>query len=160
MNLEIIKVAILTISDSRNKDQDLSGKVINDSLDRDRFTVASYDLVRDDIEEIKSRLAHYTDKLEVNLVLTTGGTGFGRRDVTPEATAEIVDKLVPGLAELIRIEGGKKTPKAFLSRGVSGIRKNTLIINLPGSPKGAKESLEAIMGIIPHAIDMIKGRSH
>ena len=160
MNPGMIKVAILTISDSRNKDQDLSGKVINDFLDSDRFTVVSYDLVCDDIGQIKNKLIHYADELGLDLVLTTGGTGFGQRDLTPEATAEAINKSAPGIAELIRIEGGKKTPKAFLSRGVSGIRKNTLIVNLPGSPKGVKESLEAVRDIIHHAIDMIKGRSH
>lgn len=156
----MIKVAIITISDSRNKKRDLSGRVISGMLNKDIFTVVSYEVVPDELERIKNEIVRCCDKVEVDLLLTTGGTGVGPRDVTPEATNEVIDKKIPGIPELIRIQGAKETERAFLSRAVSGIRKNTLIINLPGSPKGVKESLGAVVNIIIHAIDMIRSKSH
>ncbi len=156
----MIKVAVLTISDSRTKEDDLSGKKILELLDRATFEICDHAVVRDDRGEIAARLTHYADALGVELVLTTGGTGFGPRDVTPEATQQVVDRPVPGIPELIRLEGYKQTDRSFLSRGCAGIRKNTLIINLPGSPKGAGEALAAVLKIIPHAVAMLKGEGH
>ena len=156
----MIKAAILTISSTRTKDNDASGKVIQSLLKDKQFEILAYDIGKDEISEIKNKLLHYTDEIQVDLILTTGGTGLGPLDITPEATSQIIEKPVPGISELIRMQGLKKTDRAILSRGISGIRKDTLIINLPGSPKGAKESLEAVISIIPHAIDMLKGRGH
>ncbi len=96
----------------------------------------------------------------MDFVFTTGGTGFGHRDITPEATSQVIEKIIPGIPELMRLEGLKKTRNAMLSRGISGIRKNTIIINLPGSPKAVKESLAAILNILPHALEMLRGASH
>lgn len=156
----MIKVAILTISDTRKKEQDLSGKAISDLLSKDVFQVCEYDVVRDEKDKIKDKLVHYADVLRLELVLTNGGTGFGPRDVTPEATKDVLEKEIPGIPELIRMEGLKKTDRSILSRAVAGIRKNTIIVNLPGSPKGAAESLSCILEVLPHAIQMLKGAGH
>jgi molybdenum cofactor synthesis domain-containing protein len=156
----MIKAAILTVSDSRKKEEDLSGRLLKELLGSNNFEIYSYDIVRDDKMLIKDKLIYYADMLKVDLILTTGGTGLGPRDITPEATLEVLDKQVPGISEFIRAEGLKKTTRSIISRGVSGIRKNTLIVNLPGSPKGSKESLQSILGLIPHAIDMLRGCGH
>ena len=108
-------------------------------------------------EIIKNKLVHYSDVLKVDLILTTGGTGFSPRDITPEATLEVIDRNVPGIAEAMRLNSLKVTPHAMLSRSISGIRNSTLIVNLPGSPKAAKENLEVIMPALPHGIDKLKG---
>jgi len=156
----MIKAAVLTVSDSRTQEDDASGKIILDSLDKTVFDVRDYTVVRDDREQIVSRLLHHADTLAVDLVLTTGGTGFGPRDVTPEATQQVIDRRAPGISELIRLEGYKETDRAFLSRGCAGIRKSTLIINLPGSPRGVAEALEVVLRIIPHAVAMLRGEGH
>jgi molybdopterin adenylyltransferase len=117
--------------------------------------VKYYDILPDEKELIKEKLIEY-GKL-VDLILTTGGTGLSPRDVTPEATIEVIDRQIPGIAEAMRIEGLKKTRRAMLSRAVAGVRGKTLIINLPGSPKAVKENLEIILGVLPHAIEKIKG---
>ena len=156
----MIKVAILTISSTRTKENDLSGKALQDLLKDKQYQVLSCDIVNDDIDQIKNKLIHYSEELNIDLVLTTGGTGLGPKDITPEATARIIERPVPGISEIIRIKGFKKTDRAVLSRGISGIKGKTLIINLPGSPKGVQESFKLIKKIIPHAIDMIKGRGH
>jgi molybdenum cofactor synthesis domain-containing protein len=117
--------------------------------------VKYYDILPDEKELIKGKLIEY-GKL-VDLILTTGGTGLGPRDVTPEATIEVIDRQIPGIAEAMRIEGLKKTRRAMLSRAVAGVSGKTLIINLPGSPKAVKENLEIILGVLPHAIEKIKG---
>jgi molybdenum cofactor synthesis domain-containing protein len=170
----MIKTAILTVSDTRNKLNDESGKAIMELLrgfpppcgegkgggNSHPFSLLAYDIVKDDNQAIKDILIHYADSLCVDVILTTGGTGLGPRDVTPEATAEVIDRQVPGISEFIRIEGLKYTEKSMLSRGISGIRKNSLIINLPGSPKGARESLNTVLKILPHAVNMLKGEGH
>lgn len=158
----MIKVAILTVSDScsRQKREDISGQTIKNILPADKFEICEYKIVADEQEAIKKELIHFADQLKADIVLTTGGTGLGPRDVTPEATADVCKKTVPGLAEIMRSEGLKKTKNAILSRGVAGIRENTLIINLPGSPKGVKESLEVILDVLPHALEMMRGAGH
>lgn len=155
----MIKTAILTVSDTRTKENDASGKAIKELLG-DGFEACAYDIVRDEKEEIKNKLIRYADSLKVDLILTTGGTGLGPRDVTPEATLEVIERQIPGISEYMRMEGLKYTDKSILSRGVSGIRKNAIIINLPGSPKAVKESLTPVLGVISHALSMLKGAGH
>jgi molybdopterin adenylyltransferase len=157
-----IKVAILTISDkcAEGRRADTSGQTVNDMLNDDRFQVAEKVIVPDDEQAIAERLKLLSDVSGVDMVLTTGGTGLGPRDVTPEATAFVCDRMVPGLSEILRSEGFKRSPYAVLSRGIAGVRKNTLIVNLPGSPKGVRESLEIILDILPHAVDMMRGGGH
>ncbi len=158
----MIKVAILTVSDScsQRKREDVSGQTIKNFLPADKFEICEYKVVPDEQKDIKKELTCFADEVKADIVFTTGGTGLGPRDVTPEATAEVCEKMVPGLSEAMRFEGLKKTKNAMLSRGVAGIRGNTLIINLPGSPKAVKESLEVILAVLPHARDMLLGRGH
>ena len=157
-----IEIAVLTASDrsSLGETEDISGPLVSEMIKTIDGRTAAYDVVPDEIPAIKEKLIYYCDDLKVNVVLTTGGTGFSGRDVTPEATGQVIEKLIPGLPELMRAEGLKKTKKAVLSRGIAGIRKNTLIINLPGSPKAVRESLEAILDLIPHSLEMLKGGKH
>jgi molybdenum cofactor synthesis domain-containing protein len=157
-----IKVAILTISDkcSEGKREDVSGKLIEEILPKDVFNVCEKNIIPDDFRTITGTLRDLSDQKGVEIVLTTGGTGLGPRDVTPEATITVCDRIVPGLSEILRSVNFQKTPNAILSRGVSGMREKTLIINLPGSPKGVRESLEIILEVLPHAVDMIHGGGH
>src|SRR3989338_8164240 len=157
-----MKIAILVASDkgARGERVDESGKVIQRMMKRFRTEVVAYDIVPDDKTIITKKLKHYSDKLKADIVVTTGGTGLGPRDVTPEATRAVIERDVPGLSEYMRLEGLKKTRRSILSRGVCGMRKKTLIINLPGSPKGVKESLGLIIDIIPHALHMMAGHGH
>ena len=154
--------AVLTSSDrcSRGEAQDASGPLAAELAAAAGGEKAAYDLVPDDAVRIKERLLHYCDALKVAVVFTTGGTGFGPRDIMPEATAGVIERQVPGLPELMRAEGLKKTKKAVLSRGIAGLRGKTLILNLPGSPKAVKENLEAVLDLIPHAIEMTAGGGH
>jgi len=158
----MIKAAILTVSDScaAGKRADESGRTIENVLAKNGFEVFEKRIVADDREAIANELRLLSDKATVDIVLTTGGTGLGPRDVTPEATSSVCGRMVPGLSEMIRAEGFKKTKNAIISRGLAGIRNKTLIINLPGSPKGAKESLEVILAVLPHAVDMMLGGGH
>ncbi len=153
----MITVAVLTLSDkgSKGEREDASGPLIREMLKRIDAVVKYYDILPDEKELIKEKLIEY-GKL-VDLILTTGGTGLSPRDVTPEATIEVIERQIPGIAEAMRIEGLKKTRRAMLSRAVAGVRGKTLIINLPGSPKAVKENLEIILGVLPHAIEKIKG---
>jgi molybdenum cofactor synthesis domain-containing protein len=153
----MITVAVLTLSDkgSKGEREDASGPMIREMLKSIDAVVKYYDILPDEKELIKGKLIEY-GKL-VDLILTTGGTGLSPRDVTPEATIEVIDRQIPGIAEAMRIEGLKKTRRAMLSRAVAGVRGKTLIINLPGSPKAVKENLEIILGVLPHAIEKIKG---
>ncbi len=158
----MIKVAILTVSDSCSQQQreDVSGQTIKNLLGDDKFDVCEYKIVADENRSIKEALIYFADEVKADIVLTTGGTGLGPRDVTPEATADVCYKMVPGLTEVMRSEGLKQTKNAILSRGVAGIRGNTLIINLPGSPKAVKESLEVILDVLGHAMEMMRGGGH
>jgi len=160
--LAFIEIAVLTSSDrcSRGEAEDVSGKLIGEMVKPIGGRVAAYDIAPDEVPAIKEKLLRYCDELKVDLVITTGGTGFSGRDVTPEATAQAIERNIPGLPELMRAEGLKKTKKAALSRGICGIRGNTIILNLPGSPKAVKENLEAVLDLIPHALEMLRGGGH
>jgi len=157
----MIKVGILTISDkgSKGEREDLSGKVIGEVVKEINGEVKYYQIIPDEKNIIQEELTKAVDKLHLDLILTTGGTGLAKRDVTPDATLEVIEKEVPGISEIIRSESFKKTDRAILSRGVAGIRKESLIINLPGSPKGVRESLEIILEALPHGIEILKGQA-
>ncbi|MBE3036566.1 MAG: molybdopterin adenylyltransferase [Candidatus Atribacteria bacterium] len=157
----MIKVGILTISDkgSKGEREDLSGKVIEEVVKKINGEVKYYQIIPDEKDIIQEELIKAVDKLHLDLILTTGGTGLAKRDVTPDATLEVIEKEVSGISEIIRSESFKKTNRAILSRGVAGIRKESLIINLPGSPKGVRESLEIILEALPHGIEILKGQA-
>ncbi len=152
------RVAVLTVSDriSRGEREDTTGTVIKE-ISCSLGQVIEYAIVPDEREAISDSLKRICDQLGADLILTSGGTGLGIRDITPEATLDVMDRQVPGLAEAMRQEGLKATPRAALSRGIAGIRNRTLIVNLPGSPKGARENLQAILAAIPHALEVLRG---
>lgn len=158
----MIRAAILTVSDtcSQGGREDVSGRTIAEMLAGDTFEIAEKKIVADDLTTIAGELKRFSDEVGVDVVFTTGGTGLGPRDVTPEATASACERMVPGLGELMRAEGLKKTRNAVLSRGTAGVRGKTLVVNLPGSPKAVKESLEIILGVLPHAVKMMLGGGH
>ncbi len=153
----MITVAVLTLSDkgSKGEREDLSGPVIKEMLKSIDAEVKYYEILPDEKDSIKEKIIKYSN--EVDLILTTGGTGLSPRDVTPDATLEVIDRQVPGIAEAMRMEGLKKTNRAMLSRAVAGVRGKTLVINLPGSPKAVKENLAVILDALSHAIEKIKG---
>ncbi len=160
--IEGYKVAVLTISDkcSIGQREDKSGKIVQEIVKQLPAEVVKYEIVPDDPEKIKEKLIDYCDNLKVDLVLTDGGTGFTARDITPEATREVIEKDVPGIPEAMRMSCFGITKRAMLSRGIAGIRKKTLILNLPGSSRGAKESLEAVLDGLAHGLDMRKEKEH
>lgn len=157
----MIRAAVLTISDKgyAGEREDKSGRVLKELVSKLPGEVCHYEIIPDEKETIKEKLVTCCDQLKVDLVLTTGGTGFSSRDVTPEATLEVIEKRAPGISEAMRMESLKVTPRAMLSRAEAGIRGKTLIINLPGSPKGAKECLEAILPALVHGIDILQGKT-
>jgi molybdenum cofactor synthesis domain-containing protein len=157
----MIKVGILTISDkgSQGEREDLSGRVIEEVIRKINGEVKYYKIIPDEKDIIQEELIKTVDELHLDLILTTGGTGLAKRDVTPDATLEVIEKEVPGISEIIRSESFKKTDRAILSRAKAGIRKESLIINLPGSPKGVRESLEIILEALPHGIEILKGQA-
>lgn len=155
------KVAILTASDkgSRGEREDTSAQVIRELVEEEiGGEIVDYRIVPDEQDEIMAALIEMTDYYKADLVLTTGGTGLGPRDVTPEATLKVADRLVPGISEVMRMNGMSRTRRAMLSRGVSVIRDRSLIINLPGSPKGVQESLMSVIDQLPHALGIVSGR--
>jgi molybdenum cofactor synthesis domain-containing protein len=154
-----IHAVIITASDacSRAEREDKSGELLVQLLTELGAHIVAKEILSDDLEPLSDKLREYADNLDVNLIVTTGGTGFGPRDNTPEATLQVIERAAPGLAEAMRIETLKNTPMAMISRGVSGIRSATLIVNLPGSPKAVRESFEVIRPVLNHAIDLLSG---
>lgn len=158
-NNEKIQAIVVTVSDTRHKDDDISGVSLVGLLIGIGAEVVDKIIISDDFETLKKVLYGLTERDDVNLIITTGGTGFAERDNTPEATRAVIEREAPGIAEAIRFESLKKTPMAMLSRGVCGIRHNTLIINLPGSPTGAVECFEVVKPVLPHAINLLAGNT-
>ncbi len=158
---KMFTAGILTISDkgSRGERQDKSGEAIREILSSMDVRIVNYDIIPDEKELIVEKLVKWADEDDLDVVITTGGTGLTPRDVTPEATLSVVDRVVPGFAEAMRVESLKKTPHAMLSRAVVGTRGQCLIINLPGSPRAVRECLEVILPALPHAVDTLKDRA-
>ncbi|HLC25134.1 MAG TPA: MogA/MoaB family molybdenum cofactor biosynthesis protein [bacterium] len=154
-----MRVGVLTISDrgARGEREDGNYQTIREMMTGIGAQMAHYEVIPDEKGVIRDRLIALADDLHLDLVLTNGGTGLAPRDVTPDATLEVIDKEVPGMAEAMRLEGLKKLPLAMISRAVAGIRGRTLIINLPGSPKGVRENLAVVLPALPHAIDKLRG---
>lgn len=154
-------VGIITSSDKGyiGEREDKSGAVIKEIVENAGFKVEKMIIVPDENEMLKKEFIYMSDELKVNLILSTGGTGFSKRDITPEATKEIIDREAPGICEAIRMYSFQITKRAMLSRAVSGIRKDTLIVNLPGSPKACKEALDFILDELKHGIDILIGES-
>ncbi len=152
-----IKAGVITISDTRTIEQDLSGDRLAEMIASIGGEVVERLIVTDDLQNIRNTLHTLTEREDINLIITTGGTGFGPRDNTPEATSAVIEREAPGMAEAMRRETASKHRNAMLSRGVCGIRGKTLIINLPGSPKGVEECFEVIRPVLRHAIELISG---
>jgi len=157
----MILAAVVTVSDSVHAGTraDLSGPAVRQRLEQLGWRVPVLDLVPDDQDRITQKLLSLAHGNEVAVIFTTGGTGVALRDVTPEATRAAIDREIPGFGELMRAQGRKSTPLASLSRGLAGTRSGVLIVNLPGSPKGAVESLDAIVELVPHVVDLLSGRT-
>jgi molybdenum cofactor synthesis domain-containing protein len=157
---EKFTLAVLTISDagSKGEREDSSGDAIVEIMTGQGFDLKARDIIPDERDLISTRLREWSDSGDFDLILTTGGTGLGPRDVTPEATRAVLDIEVPGIAEAIRVETLKKTPLSMLSRSVAGVRSGCLVVNLPGSPKGVRECLEVAAPVLPHGLEMIRGR--
>jgi molybdopterin adenylyltransferase len=155
----LLSAAVVTVSDScaRGERKDISGPAVGELLKKLGFRVEATRIVQDDSMQIQNALVHLA--LEARFIVTTGGTGIAERDVTPEATEAICERLISGVGERMRLAGAKKTPFAALSRGVCGVRGKTLILNVPGSPSGAVESLEAVADLIPHALNLLDGKT-
>ncbi len=154
-----MKAGVLTISDrgARGEREDLSGSLLKRKLTEAGFEVSHYRIVPDEYEEILAILIDWADRERLALILTTGGTGLSPRDVTPEATRAALEREIPGIAEALRLSGLKHTPYAMLSRGLAGIRRGTLIVNLPGSPKAVEEAWEVLAPVLKHALEKIQG---
>jgi molybdopterin adenylyltransferase len=152
---------VLTVSDSASRGDraDLSGPAARAELERLGFAVVSVTVVPDDVKMIREKLLEHSESGAVDLIVTTGGTGLATRDVTPEATQQVIEKSIPGLPELMRMEGLKSNPRAALTRAIAGLRKRTLIINLPGSVRGVQESLAAVAAILGHALEVASGNT-
>ncbi len=157
-----MRVAIVTVSDSTSQGlrPDRSGPALRERSQQLGWQVASALVVADETSVIQARLIELADSHLVDLILTTGGTGVGPRDITPEATVAVCEKVIPGLGELMREKGRQATPRAALSRAIAGVRGRVVIVNLPGSPKGAVESLDAVADLLPHAVEVLRGARH
>jgi len=156
-----IRAVVITVSDAcaRGEREDLSGAALVELLQDANATIVDRQVVSDDLDPLVQLLVDSAERSDVNLILTTGGTGLGPRDNTPEATRQVIEKEAQGISEAMRVETLKQTPMAMISRGVSGVCSSTLIINLPGSPKAVKESFAIIKPVLPHAIDLIAGNT-
>ncbi|MGH9402937.1 MAG: MogA/MoaB family molybdenum cofactor biosynthesis protein [Terriglobia bacterium] len=154
-----VKILVTSDASSRGERPDASGPALRAVFEAHNWQVAACQVLPDDLATIRTQLIVWAAANDCDAIVTSGGTGLGPRDVTPEATRAVIEKEVPGLSELMRAEGMKKTRRAALSRGVAGICKGKLIVNLPGSPRGACESLESIIDVLPHAIDICQGRT-
>ena len=156
----MLRVAVLTISDkgSRGEREDVSGRVIREAIGSIGAQVVAYRIVPDEREAIAQAITGWADAEAVDIILTTGGTGLGPRDVTPDATRPILDRELPGVAEAMRAESLKKTPRAMLSRAVAGTRRRAVIVNLPGSPSAVRECLDVVLTALPHAVEILQGR--
>lgn len=154
-----IRIGIITVSDrsSRGERPDESGPVLVNAASQQGWQVIRAIILPDEADKLASTLAQWSDGGEMDVILTTGGTGFSSRDVTPEATLAILQRLTPGIAEAMRIASLRLTPHAMLSRAVAGIRAHTLIVNLPGSPKAAMENLAVLIPVLPHAVQLLRG---
>jgi molybdopterin adenylyltransferase len=157
--MAMINIGILTISDkgSKGQRQDKSGEIIRDMISLMNAKVVKYEIVPDEKETIAATLSSWADSEKMDVILTTGGTGLSKRDVTPEATLSVIDREVPGIVEAMRLKSLEKTPTAMLSRAAAGQRGQCLIINLPGSTKAVRECLEVIMPVLSHAVEIIRG---
>jgi molybdopterin adenylyltransferase len=153
------KILVLSDSTAAGRRHDQAGAAVKELLETRGWTVAALEVLPDDLDAISERLREWTFGPDCDAVFTVGGTGLGPRDVTPEATRAVIEREIPGFAELIRAEGVKKNRRAALSRGLSGLRNGRLIVNLPGSTRGACESLEAVADLLPHALDIAQGRT-
>jgi molybdenum cofactor synthesis domain-containing protein len=157
--VDMRRAAILTISDKgfKGEREDQSGPMLREILGKAGFSIAKVEILPDDQQLLEQQLRHLADESCLDLVVTTGGTGVSPQDVTPDATLAVIDREVPGMAEAMRANSLAKTPHAMLSRGVAGVRGQTLIINLPGSIKGARENMEVLLPALEHALDKIQG---
>ena len=157
-----LRAAVLVMSDSvsAGKKKDISGKVIVERLKALKIGIADYAIVSDDAKEIAKKILHYTDKLKLDLVITTGGTGLGPRDTTPEALKKIIEREIPGISEAVRAYGQERMPFVMLSRSIAGVRGKTIIVSLPGSKNAVSEGLDAILPALLHSFNMLKGEGH
>jgi molybdopterin adenylyltransferase len=156
---KVVKAAVVTVSDTRKLEADLSGDRLVELLEASGAQIIARVIVSDELLDIRETLHSLAERADVDLIVTTGGTGFGPRDNTPEATRAVIERQAPGLAEAMRRETAAQTPMSMLSRGICGIRGKTLIVNLPGSPKAVEECFEVIRPVLAHAIDLIGGKT-
>lgn len=156
-----INVAVITVSDRsyRGEREDRSGKLLSEIVEQKLGNVLTYKVIPDEIEMIKREILRCVDELKADIVITTGGTGISERDVTPDATGELLEKEMPGISEIVRIKGYEHTPMSLLSRAKAGVRGKSIIVNLPGSPKAVEESLDYIIPALKHGIEVLNGLS-
>ena len=156
-----IRAVVITVSDacSRGEREDVSGDTLVQLLTEAGAEILAREILSDDLQPLVTRLIHFSDEVDANLIVTTGGTGFGPRDNTPEATRVVIEREAPGLSEAMRAESLKHTQMGMISRGVCGIRRNAMIVNLPGSPKAVRESFAVIRSVLPHIVELLAGHT-